>query len=151
MIALKHRLVSGDPSVKSEIADLEGSLKALMTEEYVGAKIRSRAKWLEEGEAPTRFFLKLASQRFEKSFVSSVLNSDGVEVSTLPEIMKVHEDFYSSLFAEESVDLETQNHLFSFVSSMIVRFVRGLCCWTKLLKLLACPIATRPPALTACR
>ena len=127
LIALKHRLVSGDSSVKLEIANLEGSLKVLMTEEYVGAKIRSRAKWLEEGEAPTRFFLKLASQRFEKSFVSSVLNSDGVEVSTLPEIMKVHEDFYSSLFAEESVDLETQNHLFSFVSSRLSDHDRDVC------------------------
>lgn len=29
--------------------------------------------------------------------------------------MKAHEVFYSSLFAEESVDLETQNHLLSFV------------------------------------
>ena len=64
---MKHRLVSGDSSGKSEITDLEGSLKVLMTEEYVGAKIRSRAKWLEEGEAPTRYFLKLASQKFEKS------------------------------------------------------------------------------------
>lgn len=52
LIALKHRLVSGDSSVKSEIAELEGSLKVLMTEEYVGAKIRSRAKWLEEGKVP---------------------------------------------------------------------------------------------------
>ena len=85
LIPLKHRLVSGDPSVKSEIADFEGSLKVLMTDEYMGAKIRSQAKWLEEGEAPTKFFLKLASQKFEKSFVFSVLNSDGVEVSTLPE------------------------------------------------------------------
>ena len=49
--------MSGDSSIKSEIADLEGSLKVLMTEEYVGAKIRSRAKWLEQGEAPTKFFL----------------------------------------------------------------------------------------------
>ena len=49
-----------------------------MTEEYVGAKIRSRAKWLEEGKAPTKFFLKQASQKFEKSFVSSVFNLDNV-------------------------------------------------------------------------
>ena len=127
LIALKHRLVSGDSSVKSEIADLEGSLKVLMTEEYVGAKIRSRAKWLEEGEAPTKFFLKLASQKFEKSFVSSVFNSDAVEVSTLPEIMKAHEDFYSSLFAEEPVDLATQNHLLSFVSRRLSDQDRDAC------------------------
>ena len=119
--------MSGDSSVKPEIADLEGSLKVSMTEEYVGAKIRSRAKWLEEGEAPTRFFLKLASQRFEKSFVSSVLNSDGVEVSSLPEIMNAHEHFYSSLFAEESVDLETQSHLLSFVSRRLSDHDRDAC------------------------
>ena len=73
LIALKHRLVSGDSSVKSEIAELEGSLKVLMTEEYVGAKIRSRAKWLEEGKVPPpKFFLKQTCQKFEKSFVSCV-------------------------------------------------------------------------------
>ena len=127
LIALKHRLVSGDSSVKPEITDLESSLKVLMTEEYVGAKIRSRAKWLEEGEAPTRYFLKLASQKFEKSFVSSVLNSDGVEVSTLPEIIKAHEDFYSSLFAEEPVDLATQSHLLSFVSRRLSDQDRDAC------------------------
>lgn len=57
-----------------------------------------------------------AKVTFESEAHKRVLNSDGVELSTLPEIMKAHEDFYSSLFAEESVDLETQNHLLSFVS-----------------------------------
>lgn len=60
LIVLKNRLISDDSSVKSEIADLEGSLKTLMTEEYEGAKIRSRAKWLEEGETPSRFFSQLS-------------------------------------------------------------------------------------------
>ena len=127
LITLKHRLVSGDPSVQSEIADLEGSLKVLMTEEFEGAKIRSRAKWLEEGEAPTKFFLKLASEKYEKSFVSAVLNSDGAEVTALPEIMKAHEDFYSSLFAAESVDEATQNHLLLFVSRRLSDLDRDMC------------------------
>ena len=56
-----------------------------------------------------------------------VLNSDGVELSTLPEIMKAYEDFYSSLFAEESVDLETQNHLLSFVSCRLSDHDRDVC------------------------
>ena len=62
-----------------------------------------------------------AKVTFESEAHKRVLNSDGVEVSTLPEIMKAHEDFYSSLFAEESVDLETE----SFVIVCFALFVRS--------------------------
>lgn len=41
-------------------------------------------------------------------------------MSTLPELMKAHEDFYSSLFAEEPVDVEMQNNLLTFVSRRLL-------------------------------
>lgn len=74
LIALKHRLVSGDSSVKSEIAELEGSLKVLMTEEYVGAKIRSREKWLEEGKVPPPSFFSNKHVKSLKRVLSHVFN-----------------------------------------------------------------------------
>ena len=57
LIKLKNLLVSGDTSVQAEIRQLESLLKSLFTRELDGCKIRSRAKWIEEGEAPTRIFL----------------------------------------------------------------------------------------------
>ena len=53
---LKNLLVSGVTSVQSEIRELEASLNALLTAELNGIKIRSRGKWIEEGELPTRYF-----------------------------------------------------------------------------------------------
>ena len=84
LIVLKRRLASGISAVSSEILELEASLKSIFDSELEGSKIRSRAKWLEEGEAPTRFFFNLENQRHEKSLIASVLTPEGDEVSSLP-------------------------------------------------------------------
>ena len=76
---LKRQLASENPAVKSEILTLESILKQLYDRQLEGSKIRSRAKWLEEGETP-----------HAKSFISSVYNSAAVEVSSLPEMMEAH-------------------------------------------------------------
>ena len=57
IIRLKALLVSGDFSVSSVIRDLENKLKNLVLKELSGVTIRSKARWLEEGEKPSRFFV----------------------------------------------------------------------------------------------
>ena len=78
LIPLKQRLASGDNSVKAEIASLELDLKLLISAELEGSKIRSRSRYLERGEKPTRFFFQLGKERSSRSSVSSILNSDDV-------------------------------------------------------------------------
>ena len=104
IIELKRQLTSGNPSVSPEISELESKLKALTLEKLDGSKIRSRVQWLEEGERPTRFFFKLERERFERNIVSSILNSDDVEVFTREEIERAHVRFYSDLFTDEPID-----------------------------------------------
>ena len=59
LIALRQQLVEVDVSAQPSIVDLESKLKSLYTHEMEGVKIRSRAKWLKEGERPSRYFFKL--------------------------------------------------------------------------------------------
>ena len=92
----KSRRSSGDLSAKSEIVDLEVSIRALIASESEGAKIRSCARWLGEGEVPTTFFFRSATQKFEKSFVHSVFSAHGTEVSSLPKVIRAHKHFYST-------------------------------------------------------
>ena len=54
LITLKRRLVN--ENVQQEIIDYETKLKALIEKETAGAKVRSRAQFIEEGEKPTSFF-----------------------------------------------------------------------------------------------
>ena len=104
IIRLKHLLVAGDFSVSSEIRELENRLKELISKELAGVLFRSKARWLEEGERPTRFLFKLEHERIQRNFISSVSNSDDVEVFSSEEIERKHVRFYSDLFSSEPVD-----------------------------------------------
>ena len=112
-------MAAGCVEVKPEIRDLEIFLKQLFDQQLEGSKIRSRAKCLEEGEIPSKFFLRLENERHAKSFVSSVFNSSGTEVFSLPEMMAAYEAFYSDLFSREMLDLTSQRDLFSYVKSCL--------------------------------
>ena len=59
IIKLKVLIVTGDISVSPAIRGLENKLKELVLKELSGVAIRSKARWLEEGENPSCFFFKL--------------------------------------------------------------------------------------------
>ena len=71
---LKRLLVAGDFSVSSELHELENRLKDLISKELSGVLFRSKARWLEERERPTRFFFRIERERIQRNFISSVLN-----------------------------------------------------------------------------
>ena len=116
---MKRRLAAGYTSIKPVIFELEVSLKQLFDRQLEGSKIRSRAKWLEEGEVPSTYFLRLENERRAKAFVSSIFNSSGTEVSSFSEIMEAHRTFYTELFSRGCIDTEVQRDLFSCVSSRL--------------------------------
>ena len=86
LIRLRHHLVGGENSVVALIQDVECCLKAIYTKEIEGILVRSRAEWLEEGERPSRYFFGLQSSHAQKSQISSIYDSSGVEVSSREEI-----------------------------------------------------------------
>lgn len=127
LIILKQLLVQGDLSVREEIKILESSLSTLFTREFEGVKIRSRAKWLEEGEVPSSYFFKLQQEKRSKNLISSILNSENIEVSPQQELEKAHVDFYSALFSREDINMQTQSFLFSQVTRKLSQADRDLC------------------------
>lgn len=104
ILRMKALLSAGDSSVVSSIRDIESKLKGLVFQELNGCTIRSKAQFLEEGEKPTRFFFKLEHERIQRNHISSILNSDGIEVFSYDEIEQEHVCIYSDLFSEEAVD-----------------------------------------------
>ena len=85
---------------------------ALFSFEIEGVKTRSRARWIEEGEKPTRYFFHLEQERIEKNRVISMYDSNGNEVTSRADLDQVHVEFYIQLFSEEPVDMTCQQHLF---------------------------------------
>ena len=101
-------ITSRDLSASSEISELESELKALTLKELDSSKARSRVQWLQEGERPTRYFFKLERERFELNILTSILDSNDVEVFTRKEIERAHVHFFSNLFSNEPIDLPLQ-------------------------------------------
>ncbi|KAK2561828.1 Transposon TX1 uncharacterized 149 kDa protein [Acropora cervicornis] len=104
IIKLKALLVTGDFSVSSAIRDLENKLKEVVLKELSGVAIRSKARWLEEGEKPFRYFFKLERERIQRNSIFSVLDSNDAEVFSHAEIEQEIVQFYSNLFSSESID-----------------------------------------------
>ena len=127
LVKLKFKLVNGDDSVKPEILQAESELSAIFRQELDGIKIRSRAKWLEEGEKPSRFFFKLGRERFDRNFVYSMHDLNGAEVSDRADLIKAHEDFYANLFSRDEIDLSIQQELFSNLSLRLSEEDRDKC------------------------
>jgi len=59
--------------------------------------------------------------------VKSILNSDGVEVSSRDELEAAHMDFYSQLFAAEAIDLICQEKLFAELDKQLSDLDRIVC------------------------
>ena len=125
-ITLKNQLAAGLHSVKAEILELEASLRALLDSELEGDKIRSRAQWLEEGETPSKFFLNLANQRRDKCSVSCIWNANGEEVTSLPDMLKAHETFYTELFSAQEIDTPARNELLTHVQPHLSEATQAL-------------------------
>lgn len=51
-------LHSGDPNFAPVVKNLECALSSLLAKEVEGAKIKSKAQWIKEGEKPTRIFFR---------------------------------------------------------------------------------------------
>lgn len=104
-----HNNPSGDTS---EIRSLEGALSSLVLQEAEGAKIRSRAQWIEQGEKPTRFFFRLENKRAEKNCFSSLFDENGNEKSSQSDIESILSKFYQDLFTKDSsLDMQIQDEL----------------------------------------
>lgn len=127
LVKLKFKLVNGEVSVKPKILELESALSAIFRQELDGIKIRSRAKWLEEGEKPSRFFFKLGRERFDRNVVYSIYDPSGAEVSDRAGLIHAHEEFYANLFSRDKIDLTIQQKLFSNLSLRLSEEDRDKC------------------------
>ena len=110
-----------------KFVSLESQLKILTLRDLEGVKVRSRAKWLEEGEKPTRYFFRLERERVERNAVTSILNSNDVEVFTRAEIEQAHVQFYCNLFSPEPIDPPCKQELLSGFSRSLSDVDRDFC------------------------
>ena len=91
---------SSDQNLMTELAMANEQLVAIREEKLKGAKIRSRANWVENGEKPSQFFLQLEKSNYVNKCFKE-LHLDPEEIITDQErILQEIRNFYKNLYTE---------------------------------------------------
>lgn len=91
---------------KQKIILLQSSLDNIFVDKAKGAFIRSRAKWIEEGERSSTYFCRLEKKRQERMSVKALLINNQ-ECTDPNKISKEIFEFYSKLYSSSYSDTDT--------------------------------------------
>ena len=94
------------------LSDDSNEIDILINKECKGAYIRSRVKYLEEGEKPSPIFFKHEKSRGSKKTIHSIRNKDGVSCNQKNDISAVFHEFYSELYCKPSSLVEKSQDVF---------------------------------------
>jgi len=112
-----------EQNIIQEIADLEANnsclvdldnkkteLENIRKNKMKGAMVRSRAKWITDGERPTNYFCSLENRNFINKIIPK-LETNGVVVTKQRDILDEVKKFYNNLYSErkdiQNIDLNT--------------------------------------------
>ena len=93
---------------------IKQSFDRLYTEKAVGAQIRSRAKWIEDGEKSTAYFLNLEKRHSAHNVIESLKYKEKKSTDNQG-ILDICKDFYSELYSSKT---PTNESVTDFVSSV---------------------------------
>ena len=83
----------------------KAELENVRKEKLQGHIIRSRAKWVEEGEKPSKYFCSLESRNFLNKTIKKVETQEGQVIYDQSQILHHVKDFYETLYSCKDSDL----------------------------------------------
>ena len=115
---LEHRIgnLESEDAEKNfdTIQELKYELKELRENKLKGSLIRSKAKWIEHGEKPSKYFCNLENRNFVSKRMSCLIDKNGTELKEKDLICNEVYEFYKSLYASREQNLEDINLLDRF-------------------------------------
>ncbi|KAL9955689.1 hypothetical protein ACROYT_G037047 [Oculina patagonica] len=102
---LDHEICNSDnlsdiENTLNEYDNLKTEFQSIYEEKGRAAIFRSKCRWVEKGERPTKYFFNLEKRNYNRKTITELQTSDNVtikeEVKILQQIEKFYEDLYSS-------------------------------------------------------
>jgi hypothetical protein len=100
------------------MTDTKLALDIYSLHEATGAQTRARAKWIQDGERNTKYFIGLEKSRSDAKIITSLKNSEGQICSHPLDIMNVQLDFYKSLYKEKFNFTERESSFKTFCDGL---------------------------------
>ena len=107
--------------ILTEFETLKNELNEIYSTKGKEAMFKSKVKWIEQGEKPTKYFFNLERRNYEKKIITQLKISDGEMISDIKQINKEIEEYYKSFLISKVPPEDHENFNKSFNS-----FVEGL-------------------------
>ena len=124
---LKAKVDAGSISCLEPYHSALSELAALDSEAARGAQVRSRIRWVEEGESSSAYFFRLEKKRSADRWISALRDENGSIVSSPEDLCRCFSSFYTSLFSAVPTDLPTRASLLANLSSTLDTDQAALC------------------------
>lgn len=115
---LKEQL-EGNRSNIQKIKELEGALKEIEEKKYEGARLRSKAKYMVEGEKCTKFFFDLEKTRGRAGMIKGIKRRNGEIITTSEGILREIKGYFEELFSAEGVKEEEKLELLELIKTTV--------------------------------
>ncbi|KAL3702359.1 hypothetical protein R1sor_020381 [Riccia sorocarpa] len=69
-------------------------------------RLRSRARWMREGDAPWQYFFAMLKSKYKREAIESLVKDDGALITEHDEILRETQVFYQNLFREEETSID---------------------------------------------
>lgn len=90
----------------SHIEELHKELETIRLEKLKGAMIRSKVKWIDEGEKPTEYFCNLEKRNYTSKIIQRIETEDGETITKQEEILEGICEFYETLYQSKTEDTQ---------------------------------------------
>ena len=81
---------------------LKQKVEILQMNKAKGAQIRSRVKWIEEGERNTKYFCNLEKNRGKRKIITRLIKDSGDAITNQTDILEEQVSFYKKLYSQKT-------------------------------------------------
>ena len=102
--ALINNSTEGDGNLETKLTlqeQLKIELQYLYEKRGEGAMFRSKLRWTEQGEKPTRYFFNMEAKNVNQKTITELETSEGIKITDPKQILQETEHFYQVLYQSE--------------------------------------------------
>ncbi|KAL9969964.1 hypothetical protein ACROYT_G022257 [Oculina patagonica] len=117
---LDHEICNSDnlsdiENTLNEYDNLKTEFQSIYEEKGRAAIFRSKCRWVEKGERPTKYFFNLEKRNYNRKTITELQTSDNVTIKEEVKILQQIEKFYEDLYSSKTVTTVTQEAFDEFI------------------------------------